>query len=322
MHHENYDLNLWLSRLDEAIQDRSASGSPIRSLRSLLFTDSPLGEASIEHYRKLVSGSDIDLGPSVPADRFVFGWGESSARYLTKVNGLPYRPAGLPWPYDRNGNAMVFLAQFCFADSHDIVGNLPGDVMVVFSRSRKDQLLDPPVFESGTFPERPVVAPWYDDSLKIEWYPIGIDSLITADELIKNGVVFPTCFGVRYRSTDFTDTGKGEDGFRKVVPKNLLSENPFVVSLTLRSLVRHPGMKIGGAPLWCHGPEMEHEGRYIASFGGVALECDCLYPTVNRREPISLRASSWETHLTFGDGGYIHFFVNGDGSVEWEVEYW
>jgi hypothetical protein len=59
-----------------------------------ILCDSPISVVAVEHYRAKAAASG-DLGPSVPVDKFVFGKGEPPQRHLTKVNGLPYRPAGL-----------------------------------------------------------------------------------------------------------------------------------------------------------------------------------------------------------------------------------
>src|SRR5262249_53652498 len=68
----------------------------------------------------------------VPVDLFVFCKGEPPRRDLTKIGGLPYWPARREWPRAESGAPMAFVAQINFADSRDITGTLPGDLLLVF----------------------------------------------------------------------------------------------------------------------------------------------------------------------------------------------
>jgi hypothetical protein len=54
---------------------------------------------------------------------------------------------------------MVFFGQVCFADSRDLVGPLPGDVLLIFTQDEHDHT-------SG-------------EDLHYEWYPLGIEGLVT-----------------------------------------------------------------------------------------------------------------------------------------------
>ena len=89
--------------------------------------------------------------------------GEPGDRFVTKLGGLPYRPASVPWPRIPSGEPMVFFGQVCFADSRDLVGELPGDVLLIFTHGEHDHT-------SG-------------DGLHYEWYPLGIEGLVTAAEV-------------------------------------------------------------------------------------------------------------------------------------------
>jgi hypothetical protein len=96
-------------------------------------------------------------GRRVPVDVAVWAEGESPDRACTKIGGLPYRPADVPWPTDSRGQNMRFVAQLCFADSRDLVPRLPGDVLLVFGDD--DALLAEP------------------EGLVLEWWPLGIEAL-------------------------------------------------------------------------------------------------------------------------------------------------
>lgn len=75
-----------------------------------------------------------DIGRSVPTDVFVFGVGEPNRRDMTKIGGLPYRPAEKPWPCIPSGAPLTFVGQMRFTESKDIVGDLPFKVLLMFAR--------------------------------------------------------------------------------------------------------------------------------------------------------------------------------------------
>lgn len=76
-----------------------------------------------------------DWGKAVPSDLFVMAEGEPENRFATKIGGLPYRLASTPWPISKSGKPLIFLAQFNFSDSTDIVGKQPGDVLLIFANN-------------------------------------------------------------------------------------------------------------------------------------------------------------------------------------------
>jgi len=211
---------------------------------------------------------------------------------------------------------MVFLCQFCFADSRDIVGRLPGDVMVVFARTKDDPLPAKTIAEIIGCGASLIVNPLYDDSLKVEWYPLGLDRLATTQEIPDTSIVFPTCYGVRHRSRDYIDVSRTVRGLARVLPSYLLPEKEQTTAFVLHALARHYGTKIGGIPFGFDPPEVEPGGKYIASFAGASFPSECLYPTVDHSEPFTLHETiSDENWLGFGSG--IHFFLKGDGTVDW-----
>lgn len=84
-----------------------------------------------------------ELGTPTPADIVLWSLGEPDDRAVTKVGGLPYMPCDMRWPLDGDGQPMKFLAQFCFADSTDLVGDdLPGDILLLFVAGDGDSWLD------------------------------------------------------------------------------------------------------------------------------------------------------------------------------------
>lgn len=69
---------------------------------------------------------------AVSCDIINFSLGESEDRAMTKLGGVPYWPADRPWPKSWRGRPLSFLGQINFRDSLDIVGELPGEILVMF----------------------------------------------------------------------------------------------------------------------------------------------------------------------------------------------
>ena len=95
----------------------------------------------------------------VPTDVMVWAMGEPTNRAVTKIGGLPYRPADVVWPTDENGEPLRFIGQLCFADSRDILPGLPGDVLLVFG-------------DENALVEEP-------EHLVFEWWPLTTVPLVS-----------------------------------------------------------------------------------------------------------------------------------------------
>lgn len=131
-----------------------------------LFT--PFDVALRENQLRLAK-AELDLGPAIPAQYFVYSQDEAIAREQTKIGGLPYRPRNLEWPRDANGKPKEFVCQVDFSDSCSLLPSLPGDVMLLFAS------------EEGVD----------DQPLKLEWYPSGMTDLVQASDLPKFDFMFP-----------------------------------------------------------------------------------------------------------------------------------
>jgi len=70
------------------------------------------------------------VGQSVPTDVFVFGKGQPPRPECTHIGGDPFWPLGREWPTDASGKPYLFFGQINFADSKDLVGELPGDLLL------------------------------------------------------------------------------------------------------------------------------------------------------------------------------------------------
>lgn len=182
-------------RLAELVREEHRSASPASPARPAVYRApggaSPGRRRGESRARK--AGYEVDAGPArprvgeagSPTDQIFFVAGEPAERSVTKIAGLPYRAAGLPWPRADDGRPMTFLAQFCFAESRDLVGELPGDVLLVFARDEQAYLPDP-----------------YGDSLWFEWHPLGLRELVAAEAIPAAAWQLRPYFGVRHRTDD------------------------------------------------------------------------------------------------------------------------
>ncbi|MFC1757610.1 DUF1963 domain-containing protein [Planctomycetota bacterium] len=169
----------------------------------------------------------------IETDVFVFARGEPDHRHVTKIGGLPYRPANEPWPtcsgapegtapdlveyFQPRGTPMSFLAQFSFVGSSDIVGNLPGDILLIFT-------------EGDTF----------GTDLHFEWYSSNLTNLIAPNQVPEGRSPFNPSYGYICRLQE---------------PKALSDGRQFASAT-----------KIGGNPDFIQ-PESQLPGKFICQLG-------------------------------------------------------
>jgi hypothetical protein len=145
---------------------------------------SPAHLCEIELVRKQYAESH-DLGPSVPVDIFLWSVDPPEKPFLTKLGGTPHRESTKPWP-SHDGKQYTFVAQFCFADSRDIVSRkLPGDVLLIFFKDANSL---------------------YDDSIHIEWSKIALDSPLTVNECPSPAFTVPQLSGHIYRTNEYPES--------------------------------------------------------------------------------------------------------------------
>jgi hypothetical protein len=224
---------------------------------------------------------------SLPTDIFIFGVGDAARRDVTKINGLPYRPSGMRWPHTRDGKPFTFLAQFRFRESWDILGPLPGDILLAFVKDELPVSDDPEAFY-------------------FEWHSADLDpaTLVQASETPPPGWPFFKGFGVRHRTVDFPNT---QPVFADIPSRHLLT--------TLK------GTKIGGVS--CNqNIETSVTGQFLCSLGSICCSFDTPYPWVNHPDKVShSQAIEKRNSLNFGDGGSLVFHIDGNGRINWELSY-
>jgi hypothetical protein len=172
-------------------------------------------------------------GARIPADVFIWQRGESPHPAMTKIGGIPYRPRSSAWPHDGAGKPVRFVAQLCFADSRDISGDLPGDVLLIFGDD--DALLAEP------------------ERLVFEWSSLGIpEPVFEVPQMAADEPLTPY-HGLIHRTEDWPDlTDEIPAGYRC----------PWLLGV-------FEGTKIGGLPRFIQD-EPTPVGRFLAALGSVS----------------------------------------------------
>lgn len=96
-----------------------------------------------------------DIKRQIPVDLLATSLGEPKHPYQTKYGGMPFRPHDKPWPIGRNRNPCFFLMQFNFTHSKDHIGNLPGDILLLFLEQEESML------GGYGFIKSEVICEWY-----------------------------------------------------------------------------------------------------------------------------------------------------------------
>lgn len=241
---------------------------------------SPGTLAIVEQLRR--EALDLKKWKTVPTDVFVFAKGEPSRREVTKVGGLPYWPAGKPWPLRRNGQPMSFVGQFNFTDSLDLVGPLPGDVLLLFLA---DEGVCPPIH--------------------LEWAKVIEQPLISPAEVPKTAFEFLPCYGAIHRSVDYPEVEADDELEGKVYQH--------------WNVTVWEGTKIGGIP---RGIQEEDgcRGKFLCALGSIEPSSGKAWPFLNVAEPFDYRSEEAEKLLMWGDAGSLFIHVGSDGMARADMD--
>lgn len=275
----NYEFNLnsWLQRFPlEEKYGRYDAG----------VITSPVDICNIEWLRRGMV-DQYKWGRPVPVDVFVMSMGEPENRFATKIGGLPYRPSSLPWPRAASGKPLALIAQFNFTNSFDIVGNLPGDLLLVFGDNSE-----------GEF-----------DPLHMEWQRLGVSDLIGPGEVPSDCLYIAPCFGNRCRMMSFPDAECLADSRYPQCGGKDVSSDYFIPQLY--------ATQIGRAPFFIHEVDDSHPGDPLCTIASVCPDMHRPYPWVNVPEPICPEGA-WldrEGELMIGDTGCIYIFIAKDGTL-------
>lgn len=188
-------------------------------------------------------------GVRIATDVFVWARGGPPNPAMTKIGGVPYRPRSSSWPRDSEGSPVRFIAQLCFADSRDILGELPGDVLLIFG---DDHAL--------------LVEP---ERLVFEWSSLGIPELAFEVPQLATGELLTPYYGVIHRTEDWPDALEEIPGRYRC---------PWLLGV-------FEGTKIGGLPRFIQN-EPTPAGRFLAALGSISASYS-VYPLINESEPRS-----------------------------------
>lgn len=196
---------------------------------------------------------------------------------------------------DESFPRLRFLAQFNFADSHDLVGPLPGDVLLLF----------------GDY-DHPFIKHY-------EWHPLGLTDLINPTDVPTTGYSirnddFACCYGQIYRTRDYPD---GE---------RLCKERFGHVSDDYGQtyVFRPKANRIGGMPQFIQG-EPNLAGRLIAVLDGISTCGMSPWPWLNveqlpEQKPVRRgeRRDNRFTRTFLDSDASIYLYLCDNGRVAWE----
>jgi len=278
--HSELDFEAVRRVFSEARADGDLEGEQITSPHDLF---------SVETLRDSL---ELRYRDALPVDVFVFGKGEPDRRDCTKVGGAPYWPTDRRWPSRCDGLPYLFLAQFNFSDSTDILPDLPGSVLLLLTEDKEEWL-------------------WEPDRIRFEWLPSGCQSLMAVEEArkLELSVSRGVFHGIIYRTEDYPLSEEKASGSSVGGSYDLPVLN---------------GTKIGGVPHFIQGGE-DYSGRFLCQLGSIQAVPEVPYPWVNRPEPLSLAFDETgiygdDNSTVFGDMGSIYIFIDDAGKLTYGFE--
>lgn len=299
-HHPVVDLEHWASIFPlESFQktsgprrfDSSAPDDPVDLWKphGTMIT-SPIELCQIELVRREYA-STKDLGRAVPVDIFLWSVEPAKHPYLTKLGGIPHRESTKPWPIDASGKPCTFVAQFCFADSRDIISDrVPDDVMLIF-------------FEEAE-------SIYARDGLHIEWSSIHLESPLTSDQCPPPSFPVPELSGVIYRCNESPDSGgifeqEGHDVYYlfPATQSTKIGRETYYIQHDVRG---------DGEELLCVLNSVYPSRNNWPFIGLKSLPKD--WDQI--REPYGWGAYQ----MLFADVGCLYFVIDEDGNVDWSLD--
>lgn len=230
---------------------------------------------------------------SVPCDLFVWGIGEPPDRRLTRVGGLPWLPKSTPWP-SIGKIVPSFLCQFDFRDSRDLVGELPGDLLLIFVADETAALAG--------------------DAKRMRFLWVSAEEQDVIESADVPTPTYPykhvSTWGVRYRSKD--DPGAWAHSYA------VYEEDCGNGSLWMLPVLM--GTKIGGVPY--HSQEIQRSvpENYLCQLVSIQASSGTLWPWINQKDPLASSSKSGginspENCLMIGDMGELTIYLQKDGSI-------
>lgn len=240
--------------------------------------------AVIEQLRAESTGR-IDRGLAVPTDVCVWSRGEPPHPATTKIGGRPLRAPRRAWPSDPNGKPFGLLAQFCFADSLDVLpvkkSAIPGDLLLIFT-SGPDMYTDWDANDKGTW--------------AVEWYDLHRDRLELPETSACIHDVTPA-FAALHRTFDYPEADFACDDGANIIY----------------------GSKFGGAAAFQQG-DPGLPGQHICTLGSLN-PFGTPWPLLNvPTNPNGDEQYLDRNLLMLGDEGAAYFFIDPDGRLRWTAD--
>lgn len=251
------------------------------------------------HLRRMLA-PHVDWGTPMPIDVFVLAEGECKRRHNTKIGGLPYRPRNLAWPIGKRKEPLTFLAQFCFADSRDIAGDLPGDVLLLFTDCEES---------------------WPEEFL-FEWYSLDLADLIRPEDVPKQNWLFKPCHGHICRVDAYPNarvtSPVNEHDWLEIVPQRYIC----VGDMSFSCVRSFPATQIGP---WHSAAQFDHppKGRPLCVLNQVCADPTGPFPFVNREKPFFSSLDDYfrdgypfrKSYFDYSDMGAIFLSIDDLGQV-------
>jgi hypothetical protein len=233
----------------------------------------------------------FDWGPAVPVDVFVMADGEPADGFATKIGGLPYWPADYDWPTGLNGDPLLFLAQFNFGDSQDLVGTLPGDLLLIFAED-----------SDGKF-----------EPLHFHWQELEVASLIRRQDVPYHRCSFAPCYGHVFRSVSYPTAQLAASAVTQKYPK---CRGKDVRSYD--HLPQYHATQIGEAPFLIQRGDDDLPGRMLCTLSSVNPNTHIPYPFINHPEPLAPKDRFVRPeYLMMGDVGCVYVSIDESGDLYW-----
>ena len=246
---------------------------------------SPIDLWEVEEARDDV-GRD-PMGPAVPVHLFLWSALPPARPYLTKLGGVPWRPAARPWPRSQRGEPCTFLAQFCFTDSRALVRpGLPGDVLLVFFADWNS---------------------WHGETVHLEWSDLEIAEPLAAAEVPRQELTVPQLSGVIYATHD------SPEGHRRADQALDAHARSFLVAETQAT-------KIGRTSFFAQDDPRRDGEELLCTLSSVRAHGGPRWPLLDlerpRGDPAPEDRNGWSAEkIAFGDGGALYFLIDERGEV-------
>ena len=243
-------------------------------------------------------------GMAFATDVFVFGLGAPMDRCITKISGLPYWPKARTWPKADGGSPYQFLAQFCFVDSRDLVGKLPGDILLLFVPQGDEEWL------------------WELDRVRFEWLSLDTSALIDALPTGVQPFGQSEWYGVLHRTHDYPGAAEQARKLKVDQPYNLPVLNGSKIGgipHAIQTKAKYGVDPTTGLPVLLPDKNGNSpDERFLCQLASIQAAPDVGYPWTNQKKKLTLKFDDTGIYgdgnqCMFGDMGSIYVYIDSSG---------